>query len=91
MAILRETKQEPRVRAKRKMAGDNWDFDGETITVFISMTWKRRGGRKVIIAPDDGDAWAPAKSASKRDAYPRAGTGAAVEADAGGWDVSVSG
>ena len=25
------------------------------------MTWKRRGGRKVIIAPDGGDAWAPAK------------------------------
>ena len=24
------------------------------------MTWKRRGGRKVIIAPDGGDAWAPA-------------------------------
>src|SRR5512147_2976479 len=26
------------------------------------MTWKRRGGRKVIIAPDGGDAWAPAKT-----------------------------
>src|SRR5512134_1661225 len=25
------------------------------------MAWKRRGGRKVIIAPDGGDAWAPAK------------------------------
>ena len=25
------------------------------------MTWKRRGGRKVIIAPDGSDAWAPAK------------------------------
>ncbi|MBK8176663.1 MAG: hypothetical protein IPK66_15820 [Rhodospirillales bacterium] len=25
------------------------------------MTWKRRGGRKVIVAPDGGDAWAPAK------------------------------
>jgi hypothetical protein len=25
------------------------------------MTWKRRGGRKVIIAPDGGDAWPPAK------------------------------
>ena len=23
--------------------------------------WKRHGGRKVIIAPDHGDAWAPAK------------------------------
>jgi hypothetical protein len=26
------------------------------------MTWKRHGGRKVIIAPDGGDAWAPAKT-----------------------------
>jgi hypothetical protein len=25
------------------------------------MAWKRRGGRKVIIAPDSSDAWAPAK------------------------------
>jgi hypothetical protein len=25
------------------------------------MGWQRRGGRKVIIAPDGGDAWAPAK------------------------------
>ncbi|MGZ8982218.1 MAG: LacI family transcriptional regulator [Burkholderiaceae bacterium] len=25
------------------------------------MAWKRRGGRKVIIAPDGGDAWAQAK------------------------------
>ena len=25
------------------------------------MTWKRHGGRKVIIAPDGGDAWALAK------------------------------
>ena len=25
------------------------------------MTWKRRGGRKVIIALDGGDAWAPAR------------------------------
>jgi hypothetical protein len=40
----------------------NWTLDGETITVFIPMTWKRRGGRKVIIAPDGGDAWAPVKA-----------------------------
>jgi hypothetical protein len=26
------------------------------------MTWKRRGGQKVIIAPDGGDAWAPTKA-----------------------------
>jgi hypothetical protein len=40
----------------------NWTLDGDTITVFIPMTWKRRGGQKVIIAPDGGDAWAPAES-----------------------------
>ena len=44
-------------------AGTNWTLDGETITVFIPMTWKkRRRGQKVIIAPDGGDAWAPAKA-----------------------------
>ena len=42
--------------------GSSWTLDGESITVFIPMTWKRRGGRKVIIAPDGGDAWAPAKA-----------------------------
>ncbi|MFZ1413162.1 MAG: hypothetical protein WAS73_01075 [Defluviicoccus sp.] len=38
-----------------------WRLEGNTIVVDIPMTWKRRGGRKVIIAPDGGDAWAPAK------------------------------
>jgi hypothetical protein len=33
--------------------------DGSTITVFVPMTWRRRGGRKVIIAPPGSDAWAP--------------------------------
>jgi hypothetical protein len=42
-------------------AGTNWRLDGDAITVFIPMTWKRRGGQKVIIAPDGSDAWAPAK------------------------------
>jgi hypothetical protein len=49
------------MKAKRKVAGKNWEFDGSTITVRIPMAWKRHGGRKVIIAPDGGDAWAPAK------------------------------
>jgi hypothetical protein len=40
------------MKAKRKSAGDNWEFDGSTITVRIPLTWKRHGGRKVIIAPD---------------------------------------
>ena len=30
------------------------------------MTWKRRGGRKVIIAPDGGDPWALAKPRARR-------------------------
>ena len=39
----------------------DWRFDGTTITVRIPMTFVRRGGRKVIVAPDGGDAWAPAR------------------------------
>src|SRR5512144_3091253 len=49
------------MRTKRNIAGANWEFDGTTITVRMPMAWKRRGGRKVIIAPDGSDAWAPAK------------------------------
>ena len=46
------------MRANRKLSGESWEFDGNTITVCIQMAWKRHGGRKVIIAPDGGDAWA---------------------------------
>ena len=49
------------MKARRKIAGNNWEFDGSTITVRIPMTFKRQGGRKVIMAPDGGDAWAPAR------------------------------
>jgi hypothetical protein len=49
------------MRGKRKISGQNWEFDGSSITVRIPMTFKRRGGRKVIIAPDVGGAWALAK------------------------------
>jgi hypothetical protein len=49
------------MNAKRKFASHNWELDGDTIIVTIPMTWKRHGGRKVIIAPDGCDAWAPAK------------------------------
>jgi hypothetical protein len=49
------------MRKKHVVAGQDWEFDGKTVTVRIPMIWKRRGGRKVIIAPDGGDAWAPAK------------------------------
>ncbi len=33
--------------------------DGSTITVFLPMTWRRRGGRKIIVAPPGCDDWAP--------------------------------
>src|SRR5512134_2278005 len=52
------------MRTKYKIAGQNWEFDGSTITIRIPMTFKRHGRRKVIIAPDGGDAWAPAKPRS---------------------------
>ncbi len=47
--------------AKPDITRANWRLEGTTIVVDIPMQWKRRGGRKVIIAPDGGDAWAPAK------------------------------
>jgi hypothetical protein len=33
-------------------------IDGETITVHIPLTFRKRGGRKLVVAPD-GAAWAP--------------------------------
>jgi hypothetical protein len=48
------------VKSRTHGTETNWRLDGEIITVFIPMTWKRRGGQKVIIAPDGDDAWAPA-------------------------------
>ena len=32
--------------------------DGETITVHIPMTFRKRGGRKLVVTPD-GAEWAP--------------------------------
>jgi hypothetical protein len=49
------------MKSKPKISGNNWTFDGKILTVHIPMAWKRRGGRKVIIAPDGSDAWAPTK------------------------------
>jgi hypothetical protein len=47
--------------ANRKSAKPDWQFDGTTITVRVPVSFTRRGARKVIIAPDGGDAWAPAR------------------------------
>jgi hypothetical protein len=33
--------------------------DRSTITVFVPIAWRRRGGRKVIVAPPGSDDWAP--------------------------------
>ena len=33
--------------------------DGTIITVFLPMAWRRRGARKVIVAPPGCDGWAP--------------------------------
>jgi hypothetical protein len=34
-------------------------LDGGTITVLVPIAWRRRGGRKVIVAPPGSDDWAP--------------------------------
>jgi hypothetical protein len=49
------------MKSKHTVSGNNWTLDGEILTVHIPMEWKRRGGRKVIIAPEGSDVWAPAK------------------------------
>jgi len=49
------------MKSRATVAGENWQLHGDTITVFIPMKWRRRGGRKVIIAPNSSDAWAPAR------------------------------
>jgi hypothetical protein len=49
------------LKSRAKSRGDTWALDGQTITVFIPMTWKRCGGQKVITAADGSDTWALAK------------------------------
>jgi hypothetical protein len=43
------------------MTAARLSHDGRTLTVRVPMAFAKRGGRKVIIAPDGGDAWAPAR------------------------------
>ena len=69
-------------------AGKNWQFNGSTIIVRAPITWKRPGGRKVIIAPDGGDAWGPAKPRPEETLIRALARG---EADAGGGEVSIGG
>ena len=38
--------------------GDAVSADGETITVLIPLTFRKRGGRKLVVTPD-GAEWAP--------------------------------
>jgi len=45
--------------ARAASTSSAWRLDGDTIAVRIPMRLSRRGGRKVIIAPDGAEAWAP--------------------------------
>lgn len=36
--------------------------DGRTLTVHIPLTFRKRGGRKLIIAPQGAEAWAPPRA-----------------------------
>ena len=43
------------------MSGANQQ-GGETITVRVPMTFRKRGGLKQVIAPDDQQSWAPPRA-----------------------------
>ena len=68
------------MKAKRKSAGDNWVFDGSTITVRIPMTWKRHGGPQGNHRSRRQRCVGAGEAAARRDADPRAGAGASLEA-----------
>jgi hypothetical protein len=36
--------------------------DGSTLTVRVPLTFRKRGGRKVVIAPYGSDSWAPPRA-----------------------------
>lgn len=42
---------------------DSWSFDGEILTVRITMAFRRQAGRKRIVVPKNGEGWTapPAK------------------------------
>jgi hypothetical protein len=33
--------------------------DGRSVTVQVPLTFRRRGGRKMVVSPDGQSAWAP--------------------------------
>ena len=68
------------MKKKLRVIGHNWEFDGSTITVRIPMVWKRRGGRKVIIAPGRSAMPGRRRSHGPTNGDPRTGAGASVEA-----------
>ncbi len=41
------------------MADAEMSRDGRTLTVHVPLTFRKRGGRKLIIAPTGSEAWAP--------------------------------
>lgn len=40
--------------------GPTWRLEGQSLTVHIPMRLSRRGGRKLVIAPEGAQDWAPA-------------------------------
>jgi hypothetical protein len=41
------------------MSGAEISQDGSTLTVRVPLTFRKHGGRKLVIAPQGPDAWAP--------------------------------
>jgi len=41
------------------MSGAEISRDGSTLTVRVPLTFRKRGGRKLVIAPQGSDTWAP--------------------------------
>jgi hypothetical protein len=44
------------------MTEPSFSADDETITIRIPFEIRKRGGRKLVIAPDGNDAWAPPRA-----------------------------
>jgi hypothetical protein len=37
------------------------DADGSSVTVWVQLAIKSRGGRKLVVSPDGQQAWAPSR------------------------------